>query len=66
QVRETSIHKTSGFSSYFFHTLIKQRRDLFVTFVNIMSSECRYLGCTPTSHPILKKFLHALLHEAQQ
>jgi len=25
QVRETSIHKTSGFSSYFFHTLIKQR-----------------------------------------
>ena len=26
QVRETSIHKTSGFSSYFFHTLIKQRR----------------------------------------
>jgi hypothetical protein len=24
-VRETSIHKTSGFSSYFFHTLIKQR-----------------------------------------
>jgi hypothetical protein len=24
QVRETSIHKTSGFSSYFFHTLIKQ------------------------------------------
>jgi hypothetical protein len=28
QVRETSIHKTSGFSSYFFHTLIKQRRQL--------------------------------------
>ena len=26
QVRETSIYKTSGFSSYFFHTLIKQRR----------------------------------------
>lgn len=25
QVIETSIHKTSGFSSYFFHTLIKQR-----------------------------------------
>ena len=25
QVRETSIHKTWGFSSYFFHTLIKQR-----------------------------------------
>jgi len=25
QVRETSIYKTSGFSSYFFHTLIKQR-----------------------------------------
>ena len=25
QVRETSIHKTSRFSSYFFHTLIKQR-----------------------------------------
>jgi hypothetical protein len=28
QVRETSIHKTSGFSSYFFHTLIKQRQRL--------------------------------------
>ena len=27
QVRETSIHKTSGFSSYFFHTLIKQRQN---------------------------------------
>ena len=26
QVRETSIHKTWGFSSYFFHTLIKQRQ----------------------------------------
>ena len=26
QVIETSIHKTSGFSIYFFHTLIKQRR----------------------------------------
>ena len=26
QVRETSIHKASGFSSYFFHTLIKQRQ----------------------------------------
>ncbi len=26
QVRETSIYKTSGFSSYFFHTLIKQRQ----------------------------------------
>jgi len=26
QVRKTSIHKTSGFSSYFFHTLIKQRQ----------------------------------------
>ena len=26
QVRETSIHKNSGFSSYFFHTLIKQRQ----------------------------------------
>jgi hypothetical protein len=26
QVIETSIHKTSGFSSYFFHTLIKQRQ----------------------------------------
>jgi len=25
QVIETSIHKTSGFSIYFFHTLIKQR-----------------------------------------
>jgi hypothetical protein len=25
QVIETSIHETSGFSSYFFHTLIKQR-----------------------------------------
>jgi hypothetical protein len=25
QVRETSIHKTLGFSSYFFHTLIKRR-----------------------------------------
>ncbi|MBW3586894.1 MAG: hypothetical protein KY448_13935, partial [Cyanobacteria bacterium 0813] len=28
QVRETSIHKASGFSSYFFHTLIKQRLKL--------------------------------------
>jgi integrase len=26
QVTETSIHKTLGFSSYFFHTLIKQRQ----------------------------------------
>jgi len=26
QVREISIHKASGFSSYFFHTLIKQRQ----------------------------------------
>ena len=26
QVIETRIHKTSGFSSYFFHTLIKQRQ----------------------------------------
>jgi hypothetical protein len=25
QVRETSTHKASGFSSDFFHTLIKQR-----------------------------------------
>ncbi|MEG5087049.1 hypothetical protein [Microcoleus sp. AT9b-C2] len=25
QVIETSIHKASGFSTYFFHTLIKQR-----------------------------------------
>ncbi len=25
QVRETSIHKASRFSTYFFHTLIKQR-----------------------------------------
>ncbi|WP_445300584.1 hypothetical protein, partial [Microcoleus sp. BROC3] len=30
QVRETSIHKTSGFSSYFFSTLIKQRPKLVV------------------------------------
>ena len=30
QVRETSIYKTSGFSSYFFHTLIKQRHDKFI------------------------------------
>ncbi|MEG3900925.1 tyrosine-type recombinase/integrase [Microcoleus sp. B4-C5] len=26
QVIESSIHKTSGFSSYFFHTLTKQRQ----------------------------------------
>jgi len=25
QIIETSIHKASGFSTYFFHTLIKQR-----------------------------------------
>ncbi|WP_277882622.1 hypothetical protein [Microcoleus sp. FACHB-68] len=26
QVIETIIHKASGFSTYFFHTLIKQRQ----------------------------------------
>ncbi|MEG3908763.1 hypothetical protein [Microcoleus sp. Pol12B5] len=30
QVIETSIHKTSGFLSDFFHTLVKQRRELFI------------------------------------
>jgi hypothetical protein len=26
QILETSIYKASGFSTYFFHTLIKQRQ----------------------------------------
>ncbi len=36
-VIETSIHKASGFSTYFFHTLIKQRQKLFTVFNIIVS-----------------------------
>jgi hypothetical protein len=42
-VRETSIDKAWGFSTYFFHTLIKQRRRIFVFFARIVRSDAPYL-----------------------
>jgi hypothetical protein len=51
QVRETSIHKTSGFSSYFFHTLIKQRQ---ADVPSPHQTQC-YHGCTGRNRGECKK-----------
>jgi hypothetical protein len=47
QGRETSIHKTWGFSSYFFHTLIKQRRRSHQSLLSIQRQRIcgRIVGC---------------------
>jgi hypothetical protein len=58
QVRETSIQKTSGFSIYFFHTLIKQR-GFFFSFLTAKGSRRPCPG--DMSSQVASHLLHSLI-----